>query len=65
MFGGGGGGGRGPVPSYRAQDGLRGKMTHLRHTTRKPDIIIIIIIRVHKRGKVEIKEGPLKTHAGR
>ena len=61
---GGGGGGRGPVLSYRAQDGLRGEMAHLRHTTRKPDIIIIII-RVHKRGKVEIKEGLLKTHAGR
>ena len=49
----------GPFPSYRAQDGPKEKRAHLRPTTRKPNITKIII-KVHKRGEIEIKEGPLK-----
>ena len=45
-------------PSYRAQDRPRGERAHLRLTTRKPNISIII--KVHKKGEIEVKEGTLK-----
>ena len=49
----------GPFPSYRTEDGPRGKRAHLRPTTRKPNMIIKIIKDL-QRGEVEVKEGPLK-----
>ena len=49
----------GPFPSCRAQDGPRRERAHLRTTTGKPNMIIIIVKDLHK-GEMEIKEGPLK-----